>query len=61
MIDPSVESNLLPDAAQLVLVRRMELHGQLLHRSLEEEIAALVPVDKAWLSDQRSIFLGQQS
>ena len=61
MIDPSVESNLLSDAKQLALVRRMELHDQLLQRFLEEDIAVLVPVDTAWLNDQRSTFLGQQS
>ena len=40
--------SLLTDADVLSLVRRMEL-SQLLRRHLEEQIIALVPLEKDWL------------
>ena len=50
-------ATLAPEAT-VNLVRRLELMPQLLKRQVEEEIAALVPLDEAWLEQQRREFLG---
>lgn len=61
MNDSSVYPKRLSDDQQLALIRRMELQPQLLQRWLEEQIAALVPIDQDWLDGQRANFLQQQS
>ena len=48
----------LADNQILDLVRRMDLRPQLLRRLLEEQIAALVPVDPSWIDEERAKFLG---
>ena len=49
----------LTDTQVLDLVRRMDMRPQLLRRLVEEQITDLVPVDKAWLEEERVKFLGQ--
>ena len=49
----------LSDSQVLDLVRRLELRPQLLRRLLEEQIAALVPIDQAWIEQERTTFLGE--
>ena len=61
MNDSSVPPKRLSDEQQLALIRRMELQRKLIQRWLEEEIAALVPIDQDWLDGQRANFLQQQS
>jgi hypothetical protein len=43
------------------LVRRLELFPQLLRRQQEEAISALVPLDWAWLGEQRQLATADQS
>ena len=47
----------LSDEEVLSLVRRMELEPKLLRRHFEEQIVALVPLEEAWLEENRSSFL----
>ena len=49
----------LSDGQILDLVRRLELRPQLLRRLLEEQITALVPIDQAWMEQERSRCLGE--
>ena len=49
----------LSDGQVLDLVRRLELRPQLLRRLLEEQITALVPIDQAWMEQEKSRLLGE--
>jgi len=51
----------LADNQILDLVRRMEMRPKLLRRLLEEQITALVPVDKPWLEMERAKLLGERN
>lgn len=53
----SSTSSSLDQARILELVQRMELMPQLLRHHIEEEIAALVPVDQPWMEQQRAAFV----
>ena len=51
----------LSDTDVVSLVRRMELEPKLLRRHLEEQIIELVPLDDAWLDENRIKLLDGRS
>ena len=50
------------DSDQVIaLVRRLQLGERLVRRLIEEQVAAVVPHDDAWLGEQRAAFCGDRS